>query len=110
MKVSLFTTGVYLDMAISSAGPAVPKVEVDEVTGEDILTWRVPLTRDGAVVHVTLDDYGFYVRWLFENPQEADGRDLEVAIEHVHYHDLAKAFEQVTGRKARFIDVDFETY
>ncbi|KAI8663201.1 NmrA domain-containing protein [Fusarium keratoplasticum] len=110
MKVSLLTTGVYLDMAISSAGPAVPKVEVDEVTGEDILTWRIPLTRDGAVVHVALDDCGFYVRWLFENPQEADGRDLEVAIEHVHYDDLAKAFERVTGRKARFIDVDFETY
>ncbi|EEU34777.1 uncharacterized protein NECHADRAFT_44738, partial [Fusarium vanettenii 77-13-4] len=102
---SLFTTGVYLDMAISSAGPAVPKVEVDEVTGED-----VPLTHDGAVVHVALDDCGYYVRWLFENPQEADGRDLEVAIEHVHYDDLAKAFERVTGRKARFIDVDSETY
>ncbi|RSL59533.1 hypothetical protein CEP54_007216 [Fusarium duplospermum] len=94
MKVSLFTTGVYLDMAISSAGPIVPKVEVDEVT----------------VVHVALDDCGFYVRWLFENPEEADGRDLEVAIEHVHYDDLAKAFERVTGRKARFVDVDFETY
>ncbi|KAH6999340.1 hypothetical protein EDB80DRAFT_583185 [Ilyonectria destructans] len=110
MKVSLFTTGVYLDMAISAAGPIVPKVEADEVTGEEILTWRVPLTPDGAVVHVALDDCGFYVRWLFDNPDEADGRDLEVALDHVHYHDLAKAFERVTGHKARFVDVDFETY
>lgn len=110
MKVSLFTTGVYLDMAVSGGGPMVAKVEKDPATAEEILTWRVPLTRDGAVVHVSLDDCGCYVRWLFDNPDKADGRDLEVAIDHVHYDDLAKAFEKVTGHKARFVDVDFETY
>lgn len=109
MKVSLFTTGLYLDMAISSAGPMVFKIEKDE-QGEDILTWRVPLTADGAIPHVALDDCGYYVKWLIENPEEADGMDLEVAIAHVHYADLAKAFERVTGHKARFMDVDWDTY
>lgn len=109
MKVSLFTTGPYLDMAISSSGPMVPKVEKDE-TGEDVLTWRVPLTADGAIPHIALDDCGYYVKWLIEHPDEADGLDLEVSIEHVHYVDLARAFERVTGHKARFIDVDWETY
>lgn len=109
MKVSLFTTGPYIDMAISSGGPLVPKIEKDE-QGEDVLTWRVPLTADGAIPHIALDDCGYYVKWLMENPGEADGMDLEVAIAHIHYADLAKAFEKVTGHKARFIDVDFETY
>lgn len=109
MKVSLFTTGPYLDMAISSSGPMVPRVEKDE-QGQDVLTWRVPLTDDGGIPHIALDDCGYYVKWLMENPAEADGLDLEVSIEHVHYADLAKAFEQVTGHKARFIDVDWATY
>lgn len=109
MKVSLFTTGPYLDMAISSSGPMVPKVEKDE-KGDDVLTWRVPLTADGAIPHIALDDCGYYVKWLTENPGEADGLDLEVSIAHIHYADLAKAFENVTSHKARFIDVDWETY
>ncbi|KAL1848667.1 hypothetical protein Daus18300_013537 [Diaporthe australafricana] len=109
MKVSLFTTGPYLDMAISGSGPMVAKVEKNE-QGEEVLTWRVPLTADGAIPHIALDDCGFYVKWLFENPGEADGLDLEISIEHVHYVDLARAFEKVTGHKARFIDVDWATY
>ncbi|KAK7710305.1 hypothetical protein SLS64_005890 [Diaporthe eres] len=109
MKVSLFTTGPYLDMAISSSGPMVPKVEKDE-NGDEVLTWRVPLTADGGIPHIALDDCGYYVKWLIENPGEADGLDLEVSIEHVHYADLARAFEKVTGHKARFIDTDWATY
>lgn len=109
MKVSLFTTGPYLDMAISAGGPMVAKVEKDE-QGDDVLTWRVPLTADGAIPHIALDDCGYYVKWLLEHPDEADGLDLEVSVEHVHYADLAKAFEKVTGHKARFIDVDWDTY
>lgn len=109
MKVSLFTRGPYIDMTISSGGPMVPKIEKDG-QGEDALTWRVPLTADGAIPHVALDDCGYYVKWLIENPVEADGMDLEVSIAHVQYADLAKAFEKVTGHKARFLDVDWETY
>lgn len=110
MKVSLFTTGPYLDMAISAGGPMVATVEKDELGGDDVLTWRVPLTADGAIPHIALDDCGYYVQWLLEHPDEADGLDLEVAVEHVHYADLARAFEKVTGHKARFIDVDWDTY
>lgn len=96
-------------VAISGGGPMVAKVEQDE-QGDDVLTWRVPLTAQGAIPHIALDDCGYYVKWLFEHPQEADGLDLEVAVEHVHYADLARAFENVTGHKARFIDTDWDTY
>ena len=109
MKISLFTTGPYLEMAVSSSGLMVAKVEKDE-QGDDVLTWRVPLTADGAIPHIALDDCGYYVKWLIENPGEADGLDLEISIEHVHYAELAKAFERVTGHKARFIDTDWDTY
>src|SRR5246127_1488163 len=85
MGAALLTTGPYMEMAFSSRTPMTPTVE------DGIVTWRVPLG-DGAVVHVALEDCGFYARWLFDNPGRANGMDLEVAIEHVKYADLAAAF------------------
>lgn len=76
---------------------------------DEVVTWRVPLG-DGAVAHVALDDCGYYVRWLFDNQERANGLDLEVAIAHMTYSDIAKAFEKVTGHPAQSIDVSLETY
>jgi hypothetical protein len=103
MGAALFTTGPYMEMAFSSRTPMTPTVE------DGVVTWRVPLG-DGAVVHVALEDCGYYVRWLFDNPERANGMDLEVAIEHVKYADLAAAFERVTGRPAQYIDTDLGVY
>lgn len=103
MGVALLTTGPYMEMALSSRTPMTPTVE------NGVLTWRVPLG-DGAVVHVALDDCAYYARWLFDNAEEAHGMDLEVALEHVGYANLASAFEKVTGRPARYVDVDLDTY
>ena len=76
---------------------------------DGVLTWRVPLGC-GAVVHVALEDCGYYVRWLFDHPERCNGMDLEVAIEHVRYADLAAAFERVTGHPARYVDTSLEDY
>jgi hypothetical protein len=103
MGAAVFTTGPYMEMAISAMTPMTPSME------DGILTWRVPLG-DGAVPHVALEDCGYYARWLFDNPQRANGMDLEVAIEHVDYRKLAEAFEKVTGHPARYIDTDLDTY
>lgn len=103
MKASIFTTGPYIEMTLGMRTPMSPTVE------DGIVTWRVPLG-SGAVPHVSLDDCGYYVRWMFDNVDRANGLDLEVAIEHVHYEELARAFEDVTGHPARFIDVDLDTY
>ncbi|MCW6533699.1 NmrA family NAD(P)-binding protein [Sphingomonas lycopersici] len=103
MGAALFTTGPYIEMAFSSQTPMTPRIE------DGVLTWRVPLGA-GAVVHVALEDCGHYVRWLFDNQDRANGMDLEVAIEHVRYADLAAAFERVTGHPARFVDTDLDSY
>ncbi|OBT40382.1 hypothetical protein VE00_10075 [Pseudogymnoascus sp. WSF 3629] len=103
MAAALFTTGPYIEMSISSRTIMTPTVE------DGVVTWRVPLG-DGAVVHVALDDCGHYVRWLFGNPERANGLDLEVAIDHIPYSELARAFEKVTGHPARYIDTDVGTY
>lgn len=103
MGAALFTTGPYIEMALGSRTPMSPVVE------EDVVTWRVPLG-EGAVAHVALEDCEYYVRWLFDHQAEANGMDLEVAIEHVDYHKLAEAFTRVTGKAARYIDIDLATY
>jgi NmrA-like family len=104
MGAALFTSGPYIEMVISSTGALMtPTVE------DGVVTWRVPLG-DGAVPHVSLEDCGFYVRWLFDHPERANGMNLEVAIDHIAYGDLAAAFEKVTGHPAAYIDTDLDTY
>jgi hypothetical protein len=103
MGAAVFTTGPYMEMAISARTPMMPSLE------DGVVTWRVPLG-NGAVPHVALDDCGYYARWLFDNAERANGMNLEVAIEHVEYHKLAAAFEKVTGHPARYIDTDMDTY
>jgi hypothetical protein len=50
------------------------------------------------------------VRWLVDNHERAKGMNLEVAVDLIGYEDLAKAFTTVTGKSARYIPVDMDTY
>lgn len=103
MGAAAFTTGPYMEMAIAKGTPMAPVVE------DGVVIWRMPLGT-GAVPHVALDDCDHYVRFIFDHQERFDGFDLEVAIEHVHYEDLAKAFTKVTGKPAKYLEVDLDTY
>ncbi|KAM6536405.1 hypothetical protein FALCPG4_002413 [Fusarium falciforme] len=103
MQAALFSTGPYMDMAIHAYTPMPPLVE------DGVVTWRVPLG-DGAIPEVALDDCGYYVKWLFDHPERANGMDLDVAIEHATYTQVAEAFQKVTGKPARYIDTSFDDY
>ena len=103
MGAAIFTTGPYAEMTVSGRSVMTPTIE------DGVVTWRVPLG-DGAVVHVALEDCAYYARWLFDHPERTNGMDLEVAIEHVKYADLAAAFERVTGHPAQYIDTSLDDY
>lgn len=103
MGAAVFTSGPYIEMAISPLTPMTPTVEAG------VVTWRVPLG-EGAVAHVAIEDCGYYVRWLFDHPDQSNGMDLEVAIEHITYADLAAAFEAVTGHPAQYVDTTLDEY
>lgn len=103
MGAALFTTGPYMEMAIATGTPMTPSVE------DGVAVWRVPLG-DGAVPHVALEDCGHYVRWLLDNQEEANGMDLEVAIEHVKYDSLVEAFSKVTGSPAKLVNQNLDEY
>ncbi|KAI0552311.1 hypothetical protein F4679DRAFT_535248 [Xylaria curta] len=102
MRSALFTTGPYIEMTIGQGTPFQPSVE------DGVAIWRVPLA-NGAVPFTPLDDVGVYVKWLFDNADgEADGLDLEIALEHVTFEAYVRAFEKVTGKPARWIDSDLD--
>ncbi|KAI0883867.1 NAD(P)-binding protein [Annulohypoxylon maeteangense] len=103
MQAALLTTGPYMEMTISAHTPMAVTMD------SGVATWRLPM-QDGAIPFVALDDCGVYVKWLFEHPSRANGLDLEVGIAHITRSDLSGAFEKVTGRPARAVDVGFEEY
>lgn len=103
MGASIFTTGPYIEMTIASQTIMTPTVE------DGVVTWRVPLG-EGKVVHVALEDCGYYVRWLFDHPDRANGMDLSVAIAAIPYSELAAAFTTVTGHPAQYIDTSLDEY
>ncbi|EMR83084.1 putative family protein [Botrytis cinerea BcDW1] len=103
MGAALFTTGPYMEMTTSGPTLMSPSVE------NDVVTWRVPLG-DGAVPHVSLEDCGPYVRWLFDHSDRSNGMDLAVAIANISYSEMATAFEKVTGHPAQYIDTEFDTF
>ncbi|KAJ8062331.1 hypothetical protein OCU04_008879 [Sclerotinia nivalis] len=103
MGVAIFTTGPYMEMTVTAKTLMTPQFE------DGVVIWRAPLG-EGAVPHVSLDDCEYYARWLFDHPDESDGMDLEVAIDHIHYEDMAAAFEKATGKPARYIDVPKDIY
>jgi NmrA-like family protein len=109
MKIALLTVGPYIEMALSPKTPMQPHVERDE-DGEQVLTWRLPKGNDGCVPHASLDDLVYYTRWLFDDPERADGMDLKTGIDHINYHEMAAVFTKVTGHKARYIPISLDEF
>ncbi|KAI1351115.1 hypothetical protein F5Y01DRAFT_304960 [Xylaria sp. FL0043] len=104
MRSAVFTTGAYIEMTIGANTTFPPSVE------NGVAVWRAPLA-DGAIPFTALDDVGVYVKWLFDNSDgEADGMDLQLSIDHITFKEYVRAFTAVTGKPARWIDVDLEEH
>ncbi|KAI0427771.1 hypothetical protein F5Y09DRAFT_333094 [Xylaria sp. FL1042] len=104
MRSAVFTTGPYIEMTIGANTTFPPKIE------DGVAVWRAPLA-DGAIPFTALDDVGVYVKWLFDNADgEADGMDLQLALDHVTFKDYVRAFTAVTGKPARWIDNDIDEH
>ncbi len=103
MRSAVFTSGPYIEMTLGKNTPFAPVVEGDTAV------WRVPLG-EGAVPFVALDDCGFYVKYLFDHPDEADGLNLAVAIDHVTFTEYTRAFTAVTGHPARWDDTELHQH
>src|SRR4029453_12593592 len=101
MGAAVFTSGPYIEMVISPLTAMTPTIE------DGVVTWRVTLGQ-AAIPHVALEDCGYYARWTFDHPQRSNGMNLEVAIAHMTYADIAEAFQKVTGPPAQYFETDLD--
>ncbi|KAF7890208.1 hypothetical protein EAF00_008523 [Botryotinia globosa] len=97
MGVALFSTGPYIEMAMSEHTVVAPTVE------NGVVTWRVPLGMAQSLTWL----------WKIVDPmfdERSNGMDLLVTIANISYSEMATAFGKVTGHPAQCIDTDFDTY
>ena len=71
--------------------------------------WALPLG-DGHVNLIALQDLGFFARWVFDNPLETSGKDIQVASHAASGKDFAEAFTKVTGKPAVYVPVTIDEY
>ena len=59
--------------------------------------FRGPISGEGTWQMVALDDIGFFVRMMLDDPKEWGGRTLRIASEEAPMSELVRTFEVVTG-------------
>ncbi|KAL5046583.1 hypothetical protein BDW71DRAFT_207375 [Aspergillus fruticulosus] len=102
MITSLLTTGPYMDMLFD--GMFVP-----EEKGDGSFVWENPAA-DGKIPLIALDDLGAYSLWLFDNPSQSAGLDLEVATDQVTFAEIAATFTKTTGKKGVHKRIPLDEY
>lgn len=71
--------------------------------------WALPLG-DGHIPIIALQDLGFFARWVFDNPSETSGKDVQVASHRASGKDIVEAFTRVTGKPAVYIPLSLDEY
>ncbi|KAL2837796.1 hypothetical protein BJY01DRAFT_258247 [Aspergillus pseudoustus] len=102
MKTSVLATGPYMDMLFD--GMFVPKERDD-----GSFVWENP-AGDGKIPLIALDDVGVYSLWIFDNPSESAGLNLEVATDQVSFAEIAATFTRVTGKTGIHKRIPLEEY
>lgn len=65
--------------------------------------FKLSIGESGSMPLVSLDDLGWFARYMFEHPEQFRGDLLSVGIEHASGHKIAESFAAVTGRPAHFV-------
>ncbi|KAJ6786272.1 hypothetical protein PWT90_00812 [Aphanocladium album] len=102
MKTTLLTTGPYMDMLFD--GMLAPQQQDD-----GSFHWINPAGQ-GKIPLIALDDVGAYSIWIFDNPTQSAGMDLEVATDQVSMEDIITTFTKVTGIMAKHQYLPFDEY
>ncbi len=81
-----------------------PKIDEDGT-----YLFQLPLS-NGAIPFIDLDDLAGYAHWALANPEESNGLDLGVATVHASGLDIANEFTLVTGKPAKYVDLDIDEW
>jgi len=96
---SFLTSCPYMDMLFESLSP------VEQPDGSFV--FKAPLG-DGTMPLIALDDLAFYARWIFDNPDQSSGLDLQISTQEVTWHEVAATAAKVIGKPCsyEYIPVD----
>jgi hypothetical protein len=95
-----------------NSGPYIEtltEVFTPTVDADGSYVFSAPL-QNGAVPLVYLDDLARSALWALENPQESNGLEFGVAIEHATWENVASSFTKVTGKPARWEDTNLAVW
>lgn len=100
MNWSILCSGPYIEALSESYTPELV---------EGIFTFKLPLA-EGAMPYIHLDDLGLYALWIFTNPEQSRGLNLEIGTVHASGNDIAAAFTATTGQPARYEAVELQGF
>ncbi|RPA74898.1 NAD(P)-binding protein [Ascobolus immersus RN42] len=63
---------------------------------------------NGAPYIAIVDDWGWIVHGMFLDPEAVNGKIIHGGSEELHYPEYVKIFTEVTGVKARYVEIDHD--
>ena len=101
MKWAILTTSPYLEQLWGLMRPAKGK--------DGVYDFRFP-TGNGGFPLTSVDDMGYYTRWVIENPLRSAGMNLKLGVEHATPKRLAEAFTKATGKPAKGTNITIDEW
>ncbi|KAF5694950.1 nitrogen metabolic regulatory protein [Fusarium denticulatum] len=101
MQWTIIRSGPYVELLSAVMSPAIEQ--------DGSLTFQLPLD-NGSIPFIHLGDFGKYVDWAFQHPEESKHLDFGIATVLATGEDIAKASENVSGKISRFVNVPIDIW
>ncbi|KAI0666669.1 nmrA-family protein [Trametes maxima] len=100
---SILTTGPYMDMLQTGVfGPLKQRPDGTFVFVSPLGKGHIPM--------ISLEDLGFFARYIFDHRAETSAQELEIASDWVDWGYLVETFEKVTGQRAEYLPLTVEQW
>ncbi|KIK55539.1 hypothetical protein GYMLUDRAFT_175551 [Collybiopsis luxurians FD-317 M1] len=100
---SILSTGPYLE---NLRGPLLGPLPEKE---NGAVVWSLPLG-DGRFPAISVEDIGWWARYMFDHRAETSGQELKVASEMMNIDQLVETFTRVTGIPAIYKRISIEEH
>ncbi|CAF1035490.1 unnamed protein product [Adineta steineri] len=102
MVWSIVTTGPYIETL--QGGLLVPRIQEDGTR-----VFAAPLGK-GHLPIVSVDDIGYFARYIFDHRIETSGKDLKIASQMLGWDELVETFKRVTNLPAVYKDLPYDEW
>ncbi|KAF8317458.1 NAD(P)-binding protein [Clavulina sp. PMI_390] len=100
---TVFTTGPYYDLLRLNLGPV-------NVRDDGTHVFALPVRADSRIPFQSREDIGWWVRYIFDHPEETTGKEIGHVSGWVTIPQVAETFTRVTGEEATFFEIPMDEY